>query len=59
MASGGSISHHHGVGKLRAHWYEKHMSKTVLSLYDMCKKLLDPNNVFANGNIVNFPMSKI
>ncbi|XP_022173101.1 alkyldihydroxyacetonephosphate synthase [Myzus persicae] len=59
MASGGSISHHHGVGKLRAHWYEKHMSKTVLSLYSASKKMLDPNNVFANGNLISFPLSKI
>jgi len=59
MASGGSISHHHGVGKLRAHWYEKHISKTVLSLYAVSKKTLDPNNVFANGNLISFPLSKI
>lgn len=59
MASGGSISHHHGVGKLRAHWYEKHTSKTVLSLYNVSKKMLDPNNVFANGNLIGIPQSKL
>lgn len=59
MASGGSISHHHGVGKLRAYWYRKHMSETALSLYNASKMTLDPNNVFANGNLIRFPLSKI
>jgi len=59
MTSGGSISHHHGVGKLRVHWYEKHTSQTVLSLYKSSKNILDPNNVFANGNLTSFPVAKI
>ncbi|VVC42083.1 Hypothetical protein CINCED_3A021906 [Cinara cedri] len=59
MASGGSISHHHGVGKLRAHWYEKYTSETVLTLYNTSKKILDPKNVFANGNLISVPRSKL
>ncbi|XP_050422434.1 alkyldihydroxyacetonephosphate synthase-like [Adelges cooleyi] len=59
IASGGSISHHHGVGKLRAHWYKKNTPKTVLSLYSASKKNLDPKNVFAVGNLITFPLSKL
>lgn len=59
MASGGSISHHHGVGKLRAHWYVKNISETVLALYNASKKILDPKNIFANGNLISIPRSKL
>jgi len=51
LASGGSISHHHGVGKLRSQWYPQTVSDVGVSLLKMAKKELDPNNVFAIGNL--------
>lgn len=48
--SGGSLSHHHGVGKLRAKWYPKQVSEIGVTLYQMTKNELDPKNIFANGN---------
>ncbi|VVC25824.1 Vanillyl-alcohol oxidase, C-terminal subdomain 2,FAD-binding, type 2,FAD-linked oxidase-like, C- [Cinara cedri] len=59
LDSGGSISHHHGVGKLRKHWYQQNTTNTVLSLYSVTKNTLDPKNIFANGNIISIPLSKI
>lgn len=51
IANGGSISHHHGVGKMRAKYYTESVGNTGLSLYRATKKHLDPQNIFAAGNI--------
>uniref|UniRef100_A0A1B6CGH0 Alkylglycerone-phosphate synthase n=1 Tax=Clastoptera arizonana TaxID=38151 RepID=A0A1B6CGH0_9HEMI len=50
ISCGGSISHHHGVGKIRAKWYPAQVSQLGVSLYEATKRQLDPNNLFANGN---------
>ena len=52
VANGGSVSHHHGVGKLRRKWYEETVSSVGVSLFKATKKELDPNNVFATENLV-------
>lgn len=52
LLNGGSISHHHGVGKLRSKWYKQSVSDTGVKLYKAAKKELDPKNVFAAGNLV-------
>ncbi|CRK94614.1 CLUMA_CG008114, isoform A [Clunio marinus] len=48
----GSISHHHGVGKIRAKWYKQSVSNLGVSLYKSAKIELDPKNVFANRNLL-------
>lgn len=52
IASGGSISHHHGVGKLRKKWYKKTVSDVGVALFRAAKRELDPNNIFATDNMV-------
>uniref|UniRef100_A0A182P3E9 Alkylglycerone-phosphate synthase n=1 Tax=Anopheles epiroticus TaxID=199890 RepID=A0A182P3E9_9DIPT len=52
LASGGSISHHHGVGKIRSRWYPQSVSDVGVQLYKATKRELDPNNIFAAGNLV-------
>uniref|UniRef100_A0A1I8P8Q1 Alkylglycerone-phosphate synthase n=1 Tax=Stomoxys calcitrans TaxID=35570 RepID=A0A1I8P8Q1_STOCA len=52
IMEGGSISHHHGVGKLRAHWFEKTVTKTGAELFKATKNRLDPKNIFAAGNLL-------
>jgi alkyldihydroxyacetonephosphate synthase len=52
VASGGSISHHHGVGKLRKRWYPNTVSQVGVDLYLATKNQLDPNNIFATNNLV-------
>ncbi|XP_017468452.1 PREDICTED: alkyldihydroxyacetonephosphate synthase [Rhagoletis zephyria] len=52
LASGGSLSHHHGVGKIRSKWYEKTVSSTGSALYLAAKRQLDPKNIFAAGNLL-------
>jgi alkyldihydroxyacetonephosphate synthase len=50
LKSGGSLSHHHGVGKLRRAFLPKIMSETALAWKRDLKKTLDPTNVFGAGN---------
>ncbi|GJQ82270.1 hypothetical protein Trydic_g19468 [Trypoxylus dichotomus] len=52
IASGGSISHHHGVGKVRRKWYAKTVSNVGVALFNATKRELDPQNIFATGNMV-------
>jgi alkyldihydroxyacetonephosphate synthase len=50
LKSGGSLSHHHGVGKLRRAFLPRIMSEPTLQLRRRLKKSLDPSNVFGAGN---------
>lgn len=49
---GGSISHHHGIGKIRSKWYKQSVSSVGVDLYKSAKKELDPRNIFATGNLL-------
>ncbi|KAJ0177400.1 hypothetical protein K1T71_007409 [Dendrolimus kikuchii] len=51
IACGGSISHHHGVGKLRKKWYKDTVSEPAKMLLLAAKKTLDPDDIFALGNM--------
>jgi len=53
IACGGSISHHHGIGKLRKQWLEKTISTVGLGMLRAVKQYVDPDNIFANGNLMN------
>jgi alkyldihydroxyacetonephosphate synthase len=50
LKCGGSLSHHHGVGKLRRAFLPKIMSETALQWKRDLKKSFDPTNVFGAGN---------
>ncbi|XP_019545957.3 alkyldihydroxyacetonephosphate synthase-like [Aedes albopictus] len=52
LASGGTLSHHHGVGKLRSKWYSASVSQVGVSVLKAIKRELDPKNIFAAGNLV-------
>lgn len=52
ILNGGSISHHHGVGKLRSKWYSQSVSGVGVGLYKAAKNELDPKNIFAAGNLL-------
>ena len=47
---GGSISHHHGVGKLRKDFIPDMLSKTSIDLIKELKQTHDPSNVFGSSN---------
>jgi len=50
LKSGGSLSHHHGVGKLRRVFLPRIMSPANLQWKRELKKSLDPGNLFGAGN---------
>lgn len=52
LKSGGSLSHHHGVGKIRSKFYESQVSPLGVQLYTVIKKFLDPQNIFGVGNLL-------
>ena len=48
---GGSISHHHGVGKIRSHIFRNQIaSKQFIELAKNVKNAFDPNNIFCANN---------
>lgn len=52
IQNGGSISHHHGVGKLRSSFMKDMISSTSINLLKKMKQSIDPSNVFGIKNNV-------
>uniref|UniRef100_A0A4W4FG22 Alkylglycerone-phosphate synthase n=1 Tax=Electrophorus electricus TaxID=8005 RepID=A0A4W4FG22_ELEEL len=52
LANGGSLSHHHGVGKLRKEWMREAVSTVGLGMLQSVKEYVDPNNIFGNRNLL-------
>lgn len=50
LSSGGSLSHHHGVGKLRRSFLPRIMSPTALEWSAELKHAVDPANIFGAQN---------
>lgn len=46
---GGSISHHHGVGRLFAPWLEKHLGATQMGALRALKAYFDPDDIMNPG----------
>lgn len=46
---GGSISHHHGMGKLFGPWMEAHLGKEQMDVLKALKSHFDPNNIMNPG----------
>ncbi|XP_018413584.1 PREDICTED: alkyldihydroxyacetonephosphate synthase, peroxisomal isoform X2 [Nanorana parkeri] len=52
LANGGSLSHHHGVGKLRKQWLKDSISNVGIGMLQSVKNYVDPNNIFGNRNLL-------
>ncbi|MBI2339790.1 MAG: FAD-binding oxidoreductase [Deltaproteobacteria bacterium] len=50
LNSGGSLSHHHGIGKLRQSFLKEIKSDGTLAWTFEVKKAVDPKNIFGCGN---------
>jgi alkyldihydroxyacetonephosphate synthase len=46
---GGTLSHHHGVGRLLAPWMETHLGKEQMAVLRAIKKHFDPHNIMNPG----------
>lgn len=51
LANGGSVSHHHGIGKVRAQFLEDTISSAGKQALIAVKHGLDPQNIFGSGNL--------
>ncbi|MCS7174191.1 FAD-binding oxidoreductase [Pseudothermotoga sp.] len=49
VKSGAALSHHHGVGKLFAPWFEACIGRNQLEVLRALKKHFDPNNIMNPG----------
>jgi alkyldihydroxyacetonephosphate synthase len=47
--SGGSLSHHHGVGRMIGPWMEQHLGKEQMDVLRALKDHFDPNNIMNPG----------
>ena len=52
IKAGGSISHHHGVGKIRKKFIERTVSSNALDWEQALKEHIDPKNIFAINNTI-------
>ncbi|XP_046902739.1 alkyldihydroxyacetonephosphate synthase, peroxisomal isoform X1 [Hypomesus transpacificus] len=52
LANGGSLSHHHGVGKLRKEWMRETVSSVGMGILKSVKDYVDPDNIFGNRNLL-------
>ena len=50
LDGGGSLSHHHGVGKLRASFLDQVQSETSNTVLRETKRVIDPDNIFGAKN---------
>ncbi|MFZ5573185.1 MAG: FAD-binding oxidoreductase [Thermodesulfobacteriota bacterium] len=49
LKNGGSISHHHGVGKLFAKFMDRHLGPEQMAVLRALKRHFDPNNILCPG----------
>lgn len=49
LKNGGSLSHHHGVGKLFGHFMERHLGPEQMAVLKALKNHFDPNNIMNPG----------
>jgi alkyldihydroxyacetonephosphate synthase len=50
LKNGGSLSHHHGIGKLREGFLKDIKSPATLKFNQQAKHAVDPLNIFGSGN---------
>jgi len=49
VEQGGSVSHHHGIGRMFAPWMEKHLGQEQMAVLRALKRHFDPHNIMNPG----------
>lgn len=49
LEHGGTLSHHHGVGRLMAPWMEQHLGREQMEVLKALKRHFDPNQIMNPG----------
>ena len=53
MKAGGTITHHHAVGKLHRPWYDQERPDLFATAIKAAKKALDPNGILNPGVLID------
>ncbi len=53
LAHGGTITHHHAVGRVHRPWYERQVPQSFLQGLRAAKKSLDPNAILNPGVLID------
>ena len=53
MLAGGSISHHHGIGKIRKGFIQRTIPQMAIDWQKQIKDAVDPKNIFAINNTIS------
>ena len=53
IASGGTITHHHAVGRDHRPWYDKQRPETFAKALRAAKKSLDPSSILNPGVLID------
>ncbi|MFC1883670.1 FAD-binding oxidoreductase [Thermodesulfobacteriota bacterium] len=57
LLNGGSLSHHHGVGKMLGPWMENHLGTIQMNILRSLKSHFDPENIFNPGGTLGIDIS--
>lgn len=52
VAHGGSVSHHHGIGRMFAPWMEKFLGTEQMEVLRALKRHFDPHNIMNPGGVL-------
>jgi alkyldihydroxyacetonephosphate synthase len=55
---GGSLSHHHGVGRMMAPWIEQHLGVEQMAVLRALKMHFDPNNIMNPGGLLGLDLDR-
>ncbi|MBN2651585.1 MAG: FAD-binding oxidoreductase [Spirochaetales bacterium] len=55
---GGSLSHHHGVGRMIGPWMQEHLGDTEMGAIKALKQYFDPNNIMNPGGNMGMDYDK-
>ena len=57
LRHGGSLSHHHGVGRMMAPWMDAHLGKVQMDVLRALKRHFDPNSIMNPGETLSLDPS--
>ncbi|MCI0522065.1 MAG: FAD-binding oxidoreductase [Bacteroidales bacterium] len=58
LKNGGSLSHHHGVGRVLAPWMEGHLGESSMRALKAIKRHFDPGNIMNPGGTLGLTQEK-
>jgi alkyldihydroxyacetonephosphate synthase len=56
--AGGSLSHHHGVGKMISPWMERHLGAAQMDVLRALKRHFDPKNIMTPGGQLGLDLDR-